>query len=58
MLEQVDWVQILTNMAKTVGVVLVAVGVGALVVTLRGAYSGEVERLFRGNVNALFPNAP
>jgi hypothetical protein len=22
------------------------------------AYSGEVERLFRGNVNALFPNAP
>lgn len=23
-----------------------------------GAYSGEDERLFRGNVNALFPNAP
>ena len=22
------------------------------------AYSGEDERLFRGNVNALFPNAP
>ncbi|MDQ7101485.1 MULTISPECIES: hypothetical protein [unclassified Serratia (in: enterobacteria)] len=22
------------------------------------AYSAEVERLFRGNVNALFPNAP
>lgn len=34
MLKQVDWVQILTSVAKTVGVVLVAVGVGALVVTL------------------------
>ncbi|EGT5679524.1 VRR-NUC domain-containing protein, partial [Cronobacter dublinensis subsp. dublinensis] len=34
MLKQVDWVQILTNVAKTVGVILVAVGVGVLVVTL------------------------
>ncbi len=34
LLKQVDWVQILTNVAKTVGVILVAVGVGALVVTL------------------------
>ncbi|MVW21339.1 VRR-NUC domain-containing protein [Escherichia coli] len=34
MLKQVDWVQILTNVAKTVGVILVAVGVGGLVVTL------------------------
>ncbi|MEW5291517.1 VRR-NUC domain-containing protein [Erwinia papayae] len=34
MLEQVDWVQILTDVAVTVGVVLVTVGVGALVVTL------------------------
>jgi len=24
----------------------------------QAAYSGEVERLFRGNVNALFPNTP
>ncbi|WP_218077015.1 VRR-NUC domain-containing protein [Escherichia coli] len=34
MLKQVDWVQVLTNIAKTVGVILVAVGVGGLVVTL------------------------
>ena len=34
MLKQVDWVQVLTNVAKTVGVILVAVGVGGLVVTL------------------------
>lgn len=34
MLKQVDWVQVLTTVAKTVGVVLVAVGVGILVVTL------------------------
>ncbi|MEG1249668.1 MAG: VRR-NUC domain-containing protein [Citrobacter sp.] len=34
MLKQVDWVQVLTTVAKTVGVVLVAVGVGMLVVTL------------------------
>jgi hypothetical protein len=34
MLKQVDWVQVLTNIAKTVGVILVAVGIGALVVTL------------------------
>ncbi|EKM0148167.1 hypothetical protein OYO92_000001 [Cronobacter dublinensis] len=34
MLKQVDWVQILTNVAKTMGVILVAVGVGVLVVTL------------------------
>jgi hypothetical protein len=34
MLKQVDWVQVLTNVAKTVGVILVAVGIGALVVTL------------------------
>ncbi len=34
MLQQVDWVQVLTNVAMTVGVVLVVVGVGALVVTL------------------------
>ena len=34
MLKQVDWVQVLTNVAKTVGVTLVAVGVGGLVVTL------------------------
>ncbi|MBS9700323.1 VRR-NUC domain-containing protein [Escherichia coli] len=34
MLKQVDWVQVLTNFAKTVGVILVAVGVGGLVVTL------------------------
>lgn len=34
MLEQVDWVQVLTDVAVTVGVVLVTVGVGALVVTL------------------------
>lgn len=33
-LKQVDWVQVLTTVAKTVGVVLVAVGVGILVVTL------------------------
>lgn len=34
MLQQVDWVQVLTNVAKTLGVILVAVGIGALVVTL------------------------
>ncbi|MEG2589619.1 MAG: VRR-NUC domain-containing protein [Citrobacter sp.] len=34
MLKQVDWIQVLTTVAKTVGVVLVAVGVGILVVTL------------------------
>ncbi|EKK4016171.1 VRR-NUC domain-containing protein [Cronobacter sakazakii] len=34
LLKQVDWVQILTNVAKTVGVILVAICVGALVVTL------------------------
>lgn len=34
MLKQVDWVQVLTNVAKTIGVILVAVGIGALVVTL------------------------
>lgn len=34
MLKQVDWIQVLTNVAKTVGVILVAVGVGGLVVTL------------------------
>lgn len=34
MLKQVDWVQVLTNVAKTVGVILVAVGVGGLVVPL------------------------
>ncbi|HAX2086794.1 TPA: VRR-NUC domain-containing protein [Escherichia coli] len=34
MLKQVDWVQVLTNVAKTVGVILVAVGVGGMVVTL------------------------
>ncbi|WP_314139884.1 VRR-NUC domain-containing protein [Buttiauxella noackiae] len=34
MLRQVDWVQVLTNVAKTVGVILVAVGIGVLVVTL------------------------
>ncbi|RJT43785.1 VRR-NUC domain-containing protein [Rahnella woolbedingensis] len=34
MLKQVDWVQVLTNIAKTVGVILVAVGIGALVVML------------------------
>ncbi len=34
MLKQVDWVQVLTDVAVTVGVVLVVVGVGALVVTL------------------------
>ncbi|EFB8335222.1 VRR-NUC domain-containing protein [Escherichia coli] len=34
MLKQVDWVQVLTNVAKTVGVILVAVGAGGLVVTL------------------------
>lgn len=34
MLKQVDWVQVLTNVAKTVGVILVAVGIGVLVVTL------------------------
>ncbi|WP_145504161.1 VRR-NUC domain-containing protein [Yersinia vastinensis] len=34
MLEQVDWVQVLTNVAKAIGVILVAVGIGILVVTL------------------------
>ncbi|WP_253377874.1 VRR-NUC domain-containing protein [unidentified bacterial endosymbiont] len=34
MLKKVDWVQVLTDVAKTVGVILVAVGIGALVVTL------------------------
>lgn len=34
MLKQVDWVQVLTDVAVAVGVVLVTVGVGALVVTL------------------------
>lgn len=34
MLKQVDWVQVLTDVAVTVGVVLVTVGVGGLVVTL------------------------
>lgn len=34
MLKQVDWIQVLTDVAVTVGVVLVTVGVGALVVTL------------------------
>ncbi|QMR41586.1 VRR-NUC domain-containing protein [Klebsiella aerogenes] len=34
MLKQVDWVQVLTDVTVTVGVVLVTVGVGALVVTL------------------------
>ena len=34
MLKQVDWVQVLTNVAKTVGVILVVVGIGVLVVTL------------------------
>jgi len=34
MLKQVDWVQVVTNIAKTVGIILVAVGIGALVITL------------------------
>lgn len=34
MLKQVDWVQVLTDVAVTVGVVLVTLGMGALVVTL------------------------
>lgn len=34
MLKQVDWVQVLTNVAKVLGVILVAVGIGILVVTL------------------------
>ncbi|MGY3069048.1 hypothetical protein ACVWYR_004406 [Pantoea agglomerans] len=34
MLKQVDWIQVLTDVAVTVGVVLVTVGVGVLVVTL------------------------
>lgn len=34
MLKQVDWVQVLTSVAATVGVILVAVAVGAVVVTL------------------------
>lgn len=34
MLKQLDWIQVLTNVAKTVGVILVAVGLGGLVVTL------------------------
>ncbi len=34
MLKQVDWVQVLTNVAKAIGVILVAVGIGILVVTL------------------------
>ncbi|XTZ39850.1 VRR-NUC domain-containing protein [Salmonella enterica] len=34
MLKQVDWVQVLTSVAATVGVMLVAVAVGAVVVTL------------------------
>jgi hypothetical protein len=34
MLRRVNWVQVLTDVAKTVGVILVVVGVGALVVTL------------------------
>ncbi len=34
MLKQVDWVQVLTDAATTIGVILVAVGVGVLVVTL------------------------
>ncbi|MDH2066236.1 VRR-NUC domain-containing protein [Pantoea sp. GD03673] len=34
MLQQVDWVQILTNVAKTVGVILFAVGIGVLIVVL------------------------
>lgn len=33
-LKQIDWVQVLTAVAKTVGVILVTVGIGALVVTL------------------------
>ncbi|MCE9994152.1 VRR-NUC domain-containing protein [Enterobacter asburiae] len=33
-LKRIDWVQVLTTVAKTVGVILVAVGIGALVVTL------------------------
>jgi hypothetical protein len=33
-LQQVDWVQVLSNVAQTVGVILVVVGIGALVVTL------------------------
>ena len=34
MLNQVDWVQVLTDAAIAIGVILVAVGVGVLVVTL------------------------
>lgn len=34
LLSQVDWVQVLTDVAKTAGVILVVVGVGALMVTL------------------------
>jgi len=34
MLKQVNWIQILTDVSKTVGVILVVVGVGTLVVTL------------------------
>ena len=34
MLNQVDWVQVLTDAATAIGVILVAVGVGVLVVTL------------------------
>lgn len=34
MLKQVGWVQVLTDVAVTVGVVLVAVGAGVLVVML------------------------
>lgn len=33
-LKQVNWVQVLTDVAKTIGVILVAIGVGVLVVTL------------------------
>lgn len=33
-LKQIDWVQVLTSVAKTVGVILVAIGIGAVVVTL------------------------
>lgn len=33
MLQQVDWVQLLINAAKTVGVILLVVGIGGLVVS-------------------------
>ena len=34
MLKEVDWVQVLTDAATAIGVIMVAVGVGVLLVTL------------------------